>query len=383
MPKITRHKTRYPGVYYIFQRRLDKHGVEKTFYILYRRCGEKKLIEEPVGRESSGMTAATANNIRGLRAIGKELSNVEKRKKEKEKQQNQKVTLQTIWDKYQLIYSEKKSLKQDISRVKYLSDLMHKSPDILTTNDIDTLRKKLTLTKSSKGGASLSPASIKHILVLLKRLINFGIQRNLCIKPQNLYIDMPKVDNQKTEILSKNQLKNLLLALDAEPNQSDVAFIRLALVTGMRKSALLALKWSDCDFENNIITLSGNYAKKGKTDYIPMNNSAKSILLSIPKGNSDFIFATRNGTKRTTYNQRLIKRIKEKAKLPKDFRPLHGLRHNFASRLASSGKVDLYTIQRLLTHETPAMTQRYAHLHNDALKKAAAIIDDEFTETLS
>jgi integrase len=39
--------------------------------------------------------------------------------------------------------------------------------------------------------------------------------------------------------------------------------------------------------------------------------------------------------------------------------------------LASSGEVDLYTLQKLLTHKSPQMTQRYAHLRDEALKRAA------------
>jgi len=39
--------------------------------------------------------------------------------------------------------------------------------------------------------------------------------------------------------------------------------------------------------------------------------------------------------------------------------------------LASSGEVDLYLLQKLLTHKSPVMTQRYAHLRDEALKRAA------------
>jgi len=39
--------------------------------------------------------------------------------------------------------------------------------------------------------------------------------------------------------------------------------------------------------------------------------------------------------------------------------------------LASSGKVDMYTLQKLLTHKDLKMTQRYAHLRDEALKKAS------------
>jgi integrase len=44
--------------------------------------------------------------------------------------------------------------------------------------------------------------------------------------------------------------------------------------------------------------------------------------------------------------------------------------------LASSGKVDLYTLQKLLTHKSPVMTQRYAHLRDEALKNASALAGD-------
>ncbi|HDL89769.1 MAG TPA: site-specific integrase, partial [Thermodesulforhabdus norvegica] len=43
----------------------------------------------------------------------------------------------------------------------------------------------------------------------------------------------------------------------------------------------------------------------------------------------------------------------------------------YASMLASSGKVDMYTLQKLLTHKSPLMTQRYAHLRDETLKKAS------------
>ena len=73
---------------------------------------------------------------------------------------------------------------------------------------------------------------------------------------------------------------------------------------------------------------------------------------------------------RTDINK-AVNEIKTAAGLPKDFRPLHGLRHVYASMLASSGQVDMYTLQKLLTHKSPIMTQRYAHLRDETLKNAS------------
>jgi integrase len=71
-----------------------------------------------------------------------------------------------------------------------------------------------------------------------------------------------------------------------------------------------------------------------------------------------------------------IARIKNNAELPDGFRPLHGLRHVYASMLASSGKVEMYTLQKLLTHKSPIMTQRYAHLRDETLKRASEVAGD-------
>jgi len=82
-----------------------------------------------------------------------------------------------------------------------------------------------------------------------------------------------------------------------------------------------------------------------------------------------------HGKQRRTI-QHPLRRIRERAGLPKDFRPMHGLRHVFASMLASSGQVDMYTLQKLLTHKSPIMTQRYAHLRDEALKRASSVAGD-------
>ena len=83
------------------------------------------------------------------------------------------------------------------------------------------------------------------------------------------------------------------------------------------------------------------------------------------------MFPGRDGERRNV--SKFVRRIKAAAGLPKDFRPLHGLRHVFASMMASSGAVDLYTLQRLLTHKSPLMTQRYAHLRDEALRGASEL----------
>ena len=56
---------------------------------------------------------------------------------------------------------------------------------------------------------------------------------------------------------------------------------------------------------------------------------------------------------------------------------LHGLRHVYASILASSGQVDMFHLQKLLNHQSPIMTQRYAHLRDEALKQASNVLVEQ------
>lgn len=84
------------------------------------------------------------------------------------------------------------------------------------------------------------------------------------------------------------------------------------------------------------------------------------------------MFTWRAGIRRGNISS-MLKRVCEKAGLPETFRPLCGRRHSFASRPASSGQVSMYELQKLLTHSSPQMTQRYAQLHDDALRKASDV----------
>ncbi len=97
---------------------------------------------------------------------------------------------------------------------------------------------------------------------------------------------------------------------------------------------------------------------------------------------SKYVFPGEGGGQRVSV-QKASRRIRERAGLPKNFRPLHGLRHTYASMLASSGKVDIYTLQKLMTHKTPVMTQRYAHLRDDALRQAADLAGDIISEAMN
>lgn len=383
MAQAKREKTKYPGVTFRLKEKLDGSGSERMYYIRYRRGGRgSKLIEEPIGTESEGMTAAKANLIRAARAAGKERSNTERREDmERERlSAGSPLTVYRLWEIYSDAKQDKVTIKQmDKGLIKHLAPLHDRLIETLTTKDVDALSRRLASTPSQRReGECLSPQTIRHILALLRRMLRFADSLDICPFPAGLHFTMPKVDNQKTEHMTDEQLRLYLDALDEEPDQAVAAILRLALLTGIRKTALFSLQWSDIDFENGYITLRGEHAKKGKTEYLPLTPAARAVLKGVKRTKSPYVFPGRNGGRRSDC-RRMARRVRDKAGL-EDFRPMHGLRHSFASALASSGKVDLYTLQKLLTHESPQMTQRYAHLADKALRRAAGVADELLTK---
>lgn len=140
------------------------------------------------------------------------------------------------------------------------------------------------------------------------------------------------------------------------------------MVTGLRRGELLKLEWRDIDFEKGFVHLRD--PKGGKDAQVPLNEQARTILSDLPK-KSVFVFPGPRGGKRVEV-VRAARKICDAAGLPKDFRPFHGLRHAYASRLVSNG-LPLIAVQALLTHKSSRMTERYAHLADAALKSAATL----------
>ncbi len=189
------------------------------------------------------------------------------------------------------------------------------------------------------------------------------------------------MNNLKTEDLNEQQMDRLLTILrdgtviekDGKETLLDIdarEAMLLALVTGMRKSEIFKLMWDDVDFRRGFINIREPKGVKDQT--IPLSDAARDLLQqrSSIKKDSPYVFPGRKGGHRVDAAKQ-FRLIRNAAGLPKDFRPMHGLRHTFASGLASSGKVDLYTIQRLLTHKSPLMTQRYSHLRDETLRNAS------------
>ena len=360
-PRVERHSTKYPGVFYRIVERLGGVGDEKVFYVSYKKDGKK--IETKVGRQYvDDMTPARANQLRNDFIEGRELTRAQKRQVEKQIP----LSLTDIWMNYQSVKSTNKSIKNDVNRFQnhLQASFGNKQIQDITPQDIDRFKKK---------SVKLSPKTIKNALEMLVRLSNYAINKRLC-PGLTFKVEYPEINNETTEDLTDEQFKKLLDVLSVEKNLDVKHIMLLAVYTGMRRSEIFKLKWSDINFQRGFIEIRN--PKSGKNKTIPMNDLARDVLEQCVHHASEYLFPGKGIDGHRVDIHKEANRIKKAAGLPEDFRPMHGLRHFFGTTLISSGRVDLNTLQRLLTHSSPAMTLRYAKIRDKVLADASNVLTE-------
>lgn len=226
-----------------------------------------------------------------------------------------------------------------------------------------------------------SACTANHLLTTLKRMFNLAVKWGLLEK--NPATDQEKFNEGplRERYLSKEELPRFLKALDESDDRLSVAALRLLLFTGCRREEILSMKWENVRLDEERIYLPKT--KNGRSRTVHLNARAKEVILDLQTRkdqddrtrDSEYVFASRKGT-RKGYIYDLRKPFERALQLANisDFH-VHDLRHSFASMAVSSG-ADLYAVQRLLGHQDIAMTQRYAHLAADDLKRATAGVSD-------
>lgn len=144
--------------------------------------------------------------------------------------------------------------------------------------------------------------------------------------------------------------------------------------TGVRLSEALRLSWGNVNLNERTITLVRKLTKGKASRVIPLTTTAYEVLVRrqsaaselAAEGTGPFDWSIHTVEKRWS-------RMREVLGLSKDA-VLHCLRHTFATRLTYKGN-DLYTVQKLLGHSTPAITTRYSHLKLDTLRVAVESLD--------
>ncbi len=167
--------------------------------------------------------------------------------------------------------------------------------------------------------------------------------------------------------------KLLDAAADTAPSQ--VAILRLIILTGCRKNEIMKLRWHD--YRGGHLHLIDS---KTGPKMVFLSAQARRVLDGIKGRKSGYVFPTPSGK---TYSSTTLNsfwfNLRSAAKL--DSIRLHDFRHHYASTAIRNGE-SLTTIGMLLGHGQPETTLRYAHLDDDMMHQAvikitASMVDSQ------
>jgi len=181
---------------------------------------------------------------------------------------------------------------------------------------------------------------------------------------------MPKIPEMVPVYFNKSDIQKLLEAITEDWFREIVVF---AILTGMRKSEILNLRWKNVDMINQTITIQSDAdyrTKTGKRRTIPMHPQVFELLRKKYSENRDDLIFTLQGKQieKDLVHRRLMRSVR-KANLDKRLH-FHSLRHSAASLMALDG-VSIFHICKILGHASVVTTEKYyAHLQPANLRDA-------------
>jgi len=211
----------------------------------------------------------------------------------------------------------------------------------------------------------------------IKAFYKYLILEDLIKTDPSALIEAPKTRRKLPDVLTIIEIEALINSLDLSKveNIRNKAMLEVMYGSGLRVSELINLKLSNYFPDVEFLKITG---KGNKERLVPIGSSAIKHIgiyldtvrnhIEIKKGNEDFMFLNRRGTKLSRIMIfMIIKDLALKIGLTKTISP-HTFRHSFATHLIEGG-ADLRAVQEMLGHESITTTEIYTHLDRDFLKQ--------------
>lgn len=226
----------------------------------------------------------------------------------------------------------------------------------------------------------LSPKTVNKVVSVFKQVLLFAENEGYLFKSPLRNFAKIKVSAGRIDFLSQQEILQLLRG---NVGQDIYPILVVALNTGLRIGELTGLCFDRINFESDFIEISRNLTRKGLSNvtkthlvrYIPMNDEVKTVLLDQVKNQRSpkFVFTKQNGEPYNPdhFSERYLTPALERAGIRKV--TMHVFRHTFASQFMMNGGSP-YDLQKILGHTKFEMTQKYAHLSPQHLRKAVDVV---------
>jgi integrase len=230
---------------------------------------------------------------------------------------------------------------------------------------------------------SLSPKTIHNLLTLLRAMLHLAARYEWLRRAPKITLPRIKIHSSQYRYLKSWDEVERFLAIARQQGTHVADLYETAICTGLRQGELAALRWTDINFDRQIISVSRSFNGPTKSDeprVIPITPRIRPLLSRRfeARDSSDLVFSNAQGKMYQPSSwifREQLKRTLKLAGFPKitiegktvDYIRFHDLRHTFASLWVMSG-LDIYSLQKLMGHSSIEMTMRYAHLSPTAFQ---------------
>lgn len=305
---------------------------------------------------------------------------------------NKNITLDAYfeeWEKSRIGVIKDSSLK--INRSKYNN---HIKP-VLGKTKIQKIEKREVVKLQQDLSKKLSVSMTNGVIVVLKTVLNAAIDDEIIVKNPAASVKPLRMDDRPkaSETIHRALTREEQQAFIQEAKQEWLyEFFCFSLCTGMRLNEIVALKWQDIDYINNVIHVTKTVSWKqgggitetspksetSKRD-IPMNDTIKKVLQMqrkkmamiygeiVARKMDSNIFIGSNGSRAVASStvafsiNNVLKRLRQQGIEIERFTH-HAFRDTFATRYIEEGG-NMQTLQKILGHSSLAMTaDLYAHV---------------------
>lgn len=258
-----------------------------------------------------------------------------------------------------------------------LIKLMHYSELFLNNQSPDKFTyKQLVKFIEWVSELGISPASQARVISGIKTFYKFLVLENdIPSSPADL-LEGPKLSRKLPVYLNVEEIDKMLSLIDRSKPEGErnLSMLETLYSCGLRVSELVNLKISDLHLNEDYIKVTG---KGSKERLVPIGAAGKHLIknyinqtrihIPVKKGNEDFVYLNRRGSKLSRVMVfYIIKDLAEKAGIKKKLSP-HTFRHSFATHLVEGG-ADLRAVQEMLGHESITTTEIYTHLDKHYLR---------------
>ncbi|MDT2302802.1 site-specific integrase [Paenibacillus larvae] len=158
----------------------------------------------------------------------------------------------------------------------------HKNLEDIRTLHIVTFINDLSKPEARKDGKSgkLSPGTIQYIHRVLKNIFNRATEWQLIKTNPIVGVKKPKVEQTEFDFYDEDEAREAIAALSKEPRRWRLLILG-SMVGGFRRGELLALEWSNVDFDNMTLSINKSISltKDGRAvEKAPKSKSSKRIV---------------------------------------------------------------------------------------------------------